>query len=566
MPVQAQVAPGPARVRLDSLYQAVRGVYSGDSAYQTVAYVERFWRLPGNSGFNASIKRVTDLLDRAGYLPEAQAPAGSTLVYRLERRPLTAPAWEPVGGSLRLTGRDTPLLVFGSNRNMIAINSFSTPAGGVEAEVVSVGPGRPEDFEGRDLTGKIVYGEGGVGRLFREAVQRRGALGVLAYAMPAYTQPQTNRTSIQFSAIPYDSTRKSWGILLSYAAREQLVSALGRGPVRARVELSTRLTPSEELTLVATVRGRRAPREQFVVSAHVQEPGANDNASGVGVAAEMARTLAALIRAGRPAPARSIVFLWGDEIRATQRYLQESAARGDSVKWGLSLDMVGEDTSKTGGTFLIEKMPDPSAVWTRGADKHTEWGGEPMTADRLTPHYFNDFALDRALDQAAVTGWVVRTNPYEGGSDHTPFLSAGKPGLLFWHFTDQFYHTDNDRIDKVSPVTLANVGITALAVSMTLASADSLTAELIVNETERAGLERLRAEFDLSREALKGGRGDRGQEEEILRTWTEWYVGAVRSAADLEIGGPSAGTRERIERAATALTRAGANYLARLGT
>ena len=33
---------------------------------------------------------------------------------------------------------------------------------------------------------------------------------------------------------------------------------------------------------------------------------------------------------------------------------------------------------KTGGTFLIEKMPDPSAIWTRGNDKHTEWGGRKL--------------------------------------------------------------------------------------------------------------------------------------------------------------------------------------------
>jgi aminopeptidase YwaD len=41
--------------------------------------------------------------------------------------------------------------------------------------------------------------------------------------------------------------------------------------------------------------------------------------------------------------------------------------------------MVGENTDITGGTFLIEKMPDPSAVWTRGNDKHTEWGGRKMS-------------------------------------------------------------------------------------------------------------------------------------------------------------------------------------------
>ena len=43
-----------------------------------------------------------------------------------------------------------------------------------------------------------------------------------------------------------------------------------------------------------------------------------------------------------------------------------------------------------------------------------------------------------------------RTNPYEGGSDHTAFGDAGMPSLLNWHFTDRYYHTNLDRPDKTS--------------------------------------------------------------------------------------------------------------------
>tara|TARA_B110000091_G_scaffold98139_1_gene106719 strand:- start:104 stop:277 length:174 start_codon:yes stop_codon:yes gene_type:complete len=56
----------------------------------------------------------------------------------------------------------------------------------------------------------------------------------------------------------------------------------------------------------------------------------------------------------------------------TRRYVKEDSIRAKDIKWGISLDMVVEDTEKTGGTFLIEKMPDPSAIWTRGNHKHTE--------------------------------------------------------------------------------------------------------------------------------------------------------------------------------------------------
>ena len=65
------------------------------------------------------------------------------------------------------------------------------------------------------------------------------------------------------------------------------------------------------------------------------------------------------------------------------------------------------------------------------------------------------------------------TNPYEGGSDHVPFLRADIPGILLWHFTDQFYHTDGDRIEMVSASTLENVGVCAAVSGMALAMGSS---------------------------------------------------------------------------------------------
>ena len=243
-----------------------------------------------------------------------------------------------------------------------------------------------------------------------------------------------------------------------------------------------------------------SPDERFVFSAHVQEPGANDNASGVGTQAEMARTLAALLQRGEIDPGRTITMIWGNEIEQTQNYLAGDSVRTRDIHWGVSLDMTGEDTKKTGGTFLIEKMPDPSAVWTRGDDHHTEWGGSPVPLSMLRPHYFNDFILDRCLDQAAVTGWVVKTNPYEGGSDHTPYIQYHKPGLLFWHFTDVYYHTDGDRLPMVSPGEMKNVGVAALVSALTLTGADGPTARALVAQIEgdgrRAARPRVRAQRD----------------------------------------------------------------------
>jgi aminopeptidase YwaD len=551
-------SPPPAVSRL---FDVVRPAYSGDRALSTVAFVEQRWRWPGNRGFEESIDHIAEQLRAAGYVEEKAAKPADRLTFRIEQRPMSGPAWDPLDASLTIVGSATPVLRFATNRNMLAVNSSSTPEGGVEAEVVSVGKGDDGGFDRVQVAGKIVFGEMPVGRLSNEA-RKRGAIGVLAYAMPAYTQPESHGTSIQFSSISADADTKAWGLLLSFDAREALRRALAAGPVRVRVMTRSRFSTAAERTVIADVHGSAKPNERFVVSAHVQEPGANDNASGVGAQVEMARVAASLVQAGTVDPRRSITFIWGNEIQATRRYLAD-ASRAATVKWGLSLDMVGEDTQKTGGTFLIEKMPDPSAVWTRGDDHHTEWGGSPLTVDQLRPHFFNDFVLQRCLDQAAVTGWVVRTNPFEGGSDHVPFLDAHKPGVLFWHFTDVFYHTDNDRLPNVSPREIANVGVSALVSALTLASADSATARGLIGELERAAITRLDAETALSREAIAKG-GDRGRERLILDTWTDWYRRAVRTMSEIEVGGSSRATVRAIDAADAAIEKAGEDRVAKL--
>ncbi|MFZ1808719.1 MAG: M28 family peptidase, partial [Cyclobacteriaceae bacterium] len=184
-----------------------------------------------------------------------------------------------------------------------------------------------------------------------------------------------------------------------------------------------------------------------------------------------------------------------------------------------------------------EKMPDPSAIWTRGDDKHSEWGGEKLALDDMKPHYLNDFIIHVFENQGAYANWEVNTNPFEGGSDHTPFLKADIPGLLLWHFTDQFYHTDNDRIDKVSKESLVNVGTAALVSAYTLINADEKTAEELLTMLMASATIRMNKEFELSKAAVAEGKAI-DEEEEILNAWCDWYqktfetVGDVVPAAD----------------------------------
>lgn len=536
---------------------------SGDSALKTVAFVEGRWRLPGNTGFNESLDHVVAKLASAGYQPES-ASTDARLTYRVETRPMSQLAWEPVDASLTIAGADSALLKFATNRNMLAINSHSTPANGVEAELVDGGNGSPEALDAARVRGKIVFARAPISRLYQLAVVERGAVGVLAYSLPAYLQPEVHTTSIQFGRIPQDTLAQGWGMLLSYAARTELERALAAGPVRVKAMAQSRMYPSVDRMVVAEVRGSALPDERFVFSAHVQEPGANDNASGVGAQMEIARALAALVQRDELSPGRTVTFLWGNEIAGTRNYLADDSVRTTGVKWGLSLDMVGENTAVTGGTFLIEKMPDPSAIWTRGEDKHSEWGGRPISKDDLTPHFLNDFTLARCNDRATRTGWVVKTNPFEGGSDHTPFLRAGIPAVLFWHFTDVFYHTDNDRLDKVSPETLENVAACALTSAIALANGDGETAREIATELADAAEDRIAVELALGTTAIANGE-EAALQRDIISTWARWYRDAIATVSEVESGGSSTETRAHLLRLDVRIAAAESAALEELG-
>ncbi|TDO19691.1 M28 family peptidase [Pedobacter duraquae] len=542
-------------------FNLTRAGFNEKNALATTAFVEQRWRVPGNTGFNESIYKIEEILKKAGYVLQKANEAEGPLTYRLEKRPLKNKAWDPLDASITIAGEQQPLLEFKTNRNMLAINSASTPEGGVTADVVMLTVPLPKTLEGIDVKGKIVFAEMSSGRLFNMAMSA-GAIGVMGYSMPKYTQPEKYQTSIQFSGISNNSNG-GWAVNMSYAAKERLKKAIAKGPLKLHVAISTKLFDSEELTIVANVRGTVNPDERLVYSAHVQEPGANDNATGVGTLSEMARVTANLVKSGKLKPQRTMTFLWGNEIVSTGRYITEDKERAKGILWGMSLDMVGENTAITGGSFLIEKMPDPSAIWTRGTDKHSEWGAGEVAEKDLFPHYYNDFIMRICNTQGKFANWTVNYNPFEGGSDHTPFLRNNIPGLLMWHFTDAFYHTDNDRLDKVSATTMKNVGISALTAGLTLINADEQTAMNILGDVKAAAALRMKTEFELSKKIVAEG-GDLEKEKHILNTWSKYYTASLATTSAIPVQKSSTRIGSAIKVATLALEKQTEAYLAAL--
>lgn len=502
--------------RVEAIYAAVAPRVDGAAAMATVQAMSPFWRLAGNPGYDASVDFVAGALRQAGFAPlggDPQAPA-----HWVDSFPNAGHGWEHTRGTLSLVGAGGREIVLSRERDRLAlaINSWSTPEGGATYALVDVGAGTaPAHYANLPVAGAVVLASGPVSQVWTRAVRERGAAGVISTELAHYTKPEETPDVLQWGSIPYHEARPSFAFKATPRSAARLRRALADGPARVHVDIQSRFHRRPNRTVVAEIPGTSRRHERIVLVAHLQEPGANDNASGAGALVAAAGAVRQALAAGVLArPSRTLTFLWLDEIRGSEHWIAQDAARARGVVAMMSLDMAGQDTARTGGTFLIEKSPDPSALWDRPSDPHSEWGRSEVDRALVRGHLLNDLHLAVCLRRARDTGWHVRTNPYEGGSDHTVFTKAGVPALLNWHFTDRYYHTNLDTLDKTSPETMAHVAAAVATTATFLAAA------------ERGDADGLRRFIDEAERARLATERSNQASAEILAAWQQWYAEA----------------------------------------
>jgi hypothetical protein len=132
-----------------------------------------------------------------------------------------------------------------------------------------------------------------------------------------------------------------------------------------------------------------------------------------------------------------------------------------------------------------------------------------------------------------------------------------------WHFTDVFYHTDNDRIDKVSSKTMKNVGVSALTAAYTLVTADENTAVSTVSQVKEDALIRLKTEFDLSKKAIVDGKAV-ADEKHIIEVWGKWYTDALATIGTMPVDAKTTRVGSAIKVATLAVEKQVQAYLGEL--
>jgi hypothetical protein len=347
-----------------------------------------------------------------------------------------------------------------------------------------------------------------------DAARAKGAVALLSADLGELCIDPTGKER-HLDAIAYRSVPSGCSLpvgMLSRRSLEMIRSTVQREP-RARISFDADVVFADRplRTLVATIVGGRNPGDAVVLPAHVQEPGACDNASGVATMLEGAVILADLVRSGDlQRPARSIAFLWGAEMEQSRVWIQKS---GCVAVAAITAEMTGNSMERTGAEALLERMPDPGAVDILPPDSHTPWGAERVTPESLRPDGLSIIARCAMIDVAGVASkWPTREHPYEGGSDHAIFLDQGTPAVLFWHFTDFAYHTSLDRLGHVDPEEMRRTGSAILVTALAVADARA------------TDLERYLESMQIER-SVRFVACAKGERDETAALWKTWFTG-----------------------------------------
>lgn len=475
-------------------------------ALGVATFIDGFYREPANEGYDAALDRVRDELRAAGF---GSDPRFALEV--IETKPKEQ-SWTPRGGEI---------VLFGERGEREVLHHFSAPG---DRDRTMLPRGAPSaDVEGaavldaaQIVPGCVLVTRDPLHAVDLEAARSSGAVAVVSASL-APVNVDRSGAKRHLDAIQYVGVRQPAPLpvaQISPHAYERIETRVRSGGARVALRADVTFADRPLRTLIATIVGSAHPDEAVVIPAHVQEPGACDNASGVAAMVEAARASARLVASGRvAAPAKSLAFVFGLEYGQSRVWLERSGRRAIAA---ISCDMAGQSRAKTGAILLLERTPDPALTRMLPPDEHTEWAGGETSDKKDEASGLSIVARCAIADVAALCDqWETAEHPYEGGSDHDVFLDHDVPAVLLWHFTDFAYHTSLDRIEHVDAQEMARTSAAILACAWSLA--DPQPADLT------RYLETLRLERDLRLAACAVAKDD-----ELAKSWRAHFESARR--------------------------------------
>ncbi|MFW9956255.1 MAG: DUF4910 domain-containing protein [Candidatus Thorarchaeota archaeon] len=441
------------------IMEAIADTVSGIKALDYVMGISQYHRIQASPGLFEALeyvkREVEKVSDVKAKLHEYPAK-GEGKIGRWE----TLFGWTPEYAKLELIEPEKKTLAdFSSEKISLAAFSANTD---LDAAVVYVGKGlAPEDYEGKDVAGKVVLTTSRASTVHRIACKEKKAAGILTFI------PLTGNDEMadirRYEGIWPDQDEletTKFGFALTQADGIKLMKWLDEGKnVKVRAKVKAKLGEGKQGVLSAVLEGRDKTREVWFV-AHIchPHPGANDNASGSAAILETLRTLSQMIREGKiEQPDYSIRFIWMPEWHGMIEYMDREKEALSKCKFVINADMVGANACKSGSILNLFRTP----------------FSLPTTLNNVVAHWL-DAEAERKHDPSkggSLVPFRWKYQRYSPGSDHYLFTDSTIkiPAIMLNQYPDRFYHTSTDTPDKIDVAQMARATRVLVLSAITLA-------------------------------------------------------------------------------------------------
>jgi hypothetical protein len=562
----------PARVCLaqttpflsDEEIRMLSNEISGDRAFEHIRWLSHWHRDSGMEGF----------FKARDYVMQAAKDAGLDEVRFVEQTLEGAPNYTARAAELWMT-EPVELKLADMDEHPVYLADGSHSAD-VTAELVFIGDATEDELKNLNVKGKIVLTSGPPQRAVVNAVDKRGAVGVVTYQTSENRSPMDVPDQIAWSRInpaPLADGRETFAFVLPPRKGDTLRRILatdavqdyfatgkpakgGRVVVKAKVTTEVGSVPGRTGFVEAVIRGTHPDSQQIVLTAHLQEEksSANDDGSGCANLLELARAFNKLIREGKmKRPQRDLRFWWTDEIASEYQLFRTRPEEVKKILANVHQDMTGANQamgsrvqhlilaphSRTSYLDAVFESVGTFVIQTNNAFlAASRQGGLPRPFTR--PLYST-----RGTRQ----GYNARFVPYFDSSDHLVFLEGaiGIPAVGLINWDDPYIHSSDDDLYQIDQTQLRRNNFLIGSIAYFLANADDTRVPLLVAETYAQGKKRQANDLRVALEVLRDSAAepDRGwkrasaiveqgslREERALES-IRVFVGANQDAARL---------------------------------
>jgi hypothetical protein len=405
-------------------------------------------------------------------------------------------AWQPTQGELWITGPRSQKL-YDIHDVALSLASQNSNAD-ISGELVDIGAGRPQDFEGKDLTGKFVLSAQavtGLGQLYSQATQR-GALGVLGINAIGAQRALDYPDQIVSTTVTAREGTVAWNIAPRVARELQALLARGDRLVMRSVTKSEQV-PTRSEVVHAEILGDGSTDQEVAIGGHLYEgvikQGANDDNSGCALTLEIGRAYIKLIKEGKlPRPKRTINFQWLAEISGTNYWLNAHPEKAKKIIGDLNFDMEGIRVSQSRSYWILQRTPDTFPSYINDiAQSMMEYVAD-ISRERVR-FRGNGYLPSQPVESArgSKDAFYIKVDKHYGSSDHVTYMQHGIPAVMFITWPDMWYHSSEDTPDKQDTTQYkraAAVGLGSLAV---LSDGRDPVAARVLQENLGRGLARM---------------------------------------------------------------------------